>query len=737
MRLALYILICLLLTSAASQQGSFKISGQGTMTTNTGGPIVLVPATCSDIGVWCAASCAQTTPQGDGVQDMIVKAASGDTVLMPACPASANVTWTVPLGGWGAKNINLIGQGPGVTYINDNVPKAGCGPSPAGPTISVNNSGLTPPNTRGFRIANFTLNILNDPDVSCTRINVLTNSQSLRMDHIDFLGLGGPNSQCTMNTTTWVTSCAVQGQWDLPFTVDGAWGVIDHINVTPHGTGRLSQQSFKIVHRYGWGGQANTTSNYGDYSWYQPASWGTAQQMYLEDITDTAAAGAKLACEVPGGRCTLRHNHKVGGLALHGLDSGGRFRSTRQVEAYDNDFECDGDRFQNAVFTDPRGGTFIWFRNTLTRTGSTPTIASKCFVNIGAMDVFRVTDNFGPWGFCDGYGTWDHNEGITKASGVAGAGSTPDVLTVVPSPNWTPNEFVGYSITNLDNSGPCPWGRGQGGTVALDYSCSSPMPNNPTGPPASQIPGQRWGSFIISNTADTITSYNSRQQQNAANYYFQAVYNHNWTPGDRFTVQRAVNCLDGIGWGSGGLLQNQDINVQNSPITCAAPPVGSSGTCTTGNDVNQALDPAYSFLNQVDGQENNLFYVSPVGNPYVFANKNFYRGVQSPNVFDGTTGVGSGPLAQRPSTCTPGPPNPGGGYWPGVGWWATDQDTLYACTAPNTWTVHYKPYVYPHPLTQQPTLSFAGKLIATGDGHVAVVMPAVAELHRINRTKKK
>jgi hypothetical protein len=37
----------------------------------------------------------------------------------------------------------------------------------------------------------------------------------------------------------------------------------------------------------------------------------------------------------------------------------------------------------------------------------------------------------------------------------------------------------------------------------------------------------------------------------------------------------------------------------------------------------------------------------------------------------------------------------------GVGYFATDQGpqgTLYRCSATDTWTVHYIPYAYPHPL---------------------------------------
>lgn len=67
--------------------------------------------------------------------------------------------------------------------------------------------------------------------------------------------------------------------------------------------------------------------------------------------------------------------------------------------------------------------------------------------------------------------------------------------------------------------------------------------------------------------------------------------------------------------------------------------------------------------------------------------------------FNGTSGVGEGTLANRPSTCTK-----------GVGYWATDQGNwnqsgngagqgeLFTCSSTNTWTLAYTPYTYPHPL---------------------------------------
>jgi hypothetical protein len=37
----------------------------------------------------------------------------------------------------------------------------------------------------------------------------------------------------------------------------------------------------------------------------------------------------------------------------------------------------------------------------------------------------------------------------------------------------------------------------------------------------------------------------------------------------------------------------------------------------------------------------------------------------------------------------------------GAGFWATDENVLYKCTATNTWTEYYTPYTYPHPLRSE------------------------------------
>jgi hypothetical protein len=148
-----------------------------------------------------------------------------------------------------------------------------------------------------------------------------------------------------------------------------------------------------------------------------------------------------------------------------------------------------------------------------------------------------------------------------------------------------------------------------------------------------------------------------------------------------------------------------------SPPICIDQPSRSGGTLLSGSTpsptgwVNQTIDPSYEW--------NDSGYKPGFGNvtsdyAQIIANRDWYtdNSSGSPHAqtspsspFNGTSGVGFGTLANRPTTCTP-----------GVGYFATDQGSwnqsannfgqgqLFVCTAANTWTLNYTPYVYPHPL---------------------------------------
>jgi hypothetical protein len=147
-------------------------------------------------------------------------------------------------------------------------------------------------------------------------------------------------------------------------------------------------------------------------------------------------------------------------------------------------------------------------------------------------------------------------------------------------------------------------------------------------------------------------------------------------------------CLDGLGRGQTA----QSLNGANLPGRMNS----SKGTIAWPN---QYLEPIYAWMNSLPGILNTELRI---GDTSTTQNVDVF--IENAN-FNGTTGTGFGPLAARPSTCTPGPggtyyTSPTGSY--GVAYWATDSNSgngeLYVCSATNTWTGIYQPYTYPHPL---------------------------------------
>jgi hypothetical protein len=151
------------------------------------------------------------------------------------------------------------------------------------------------------------------------------------------------------------------------------------------------------------------------------------------------------------------------------------------------------------------------------------------------------------------------------------------------------------------------------------------------------------------------------------------------------------------GWGCRDQIGRSQDNSQWSHITSSA--------------YAQDLTPAY-FFDNIKGASTLFNPATSAGEAcdggvdmnatHIRADRDYYQQVSS---FNGTTGVGVGPLANRPATCTV-----------GVGYWATDQGEwnskvagpdgqLYRCTAPNTWSLHYIPYTYPHPMQGGPSVT--------------------------------
>jgi len=160
------------------------------------------------------------------------------------------------------------------------------------------------------------------------------------------------------------------------------------------------------------------------------------------------------------------------------------------------------------------------------------------------------------------------------------------------------------------------------------------------------------------------------------------------SPMDQNSDATGYACFDIVGRGQGDLLAG------NWPVD------GGSGKTNTTQGTNpatwprQKIEPWYQWLETKDAATNMATSVVFNGSSVV-ANKDFFAYTTS---FTGASGTGAGTHASRPATCTANSIAYPAGNSPGVGYWETDTNTLFVCTATNTWTQYYQPYQYPHPL---------------------------------------
>ena len=249
-------------------------------------------------------------------------------------------------------------------------------------------------------------------------------------------------------------------------------------------------------------------------------------------------------------------------------------------------------------------------------------------------------------------------------------------------------------ITGLSNHGTESSGRRRGGRQ-LEFYANSVICGN-TGGCQGVVP-------IRSGTSITFGNTINNRESPAHTWWNQYV---------AFSIYRIDLFTDVSPW-----LQCPGAYDQTSPVICLDQPNRRGGTYLSGSTPsptgwsNQVLEPAYEWDNS--GYNPVFGNVYPTGyGAYLQANRDWYTDnslgtpqaqTSATSPFNGTSGVGFGTLARRPSTCTT-----------GVGYWATDegswntsaqtyvggytQGRLYTCTATDTWTLYYTPYTYPHPL---------------------------------------
>jgi hypothetical protein len=153
-------------------------------------------------------------------------------------------------------------------------------------------------------------------------------------------------------------------------------------------------------------------------------------------------------------------------------------------------------------------------------------------------------------------------------------------------------------------------------------------------------------------------------------------------------------CMDQVGRGKGDMVNGSDFpNFVDALL----------GDITWPH---QALDPVYVWDNTYNAVPDESTDAIWGNTPTVVTieNRDYYLSLPNYSesaTFNGTAGIGSGSTTPTTSGAYPNAPNctagPGGNT-PGVGYWDTSNNTLYVCTATNTWTAYYTPYTYPHPL---------------------------------------
>ena len=419
---------------------------------------------------------------------------------------------------------------------------------------------------------------------------------------------------------------------------EDAWGVVDHNTFNNPGDVFPTAIHDTAYQGTGW---------YGDNSWAQADTFGSESAVYMENNTYVYTANGPFPTGCfdagEGGRLVFRFNTGCPFVGTHGLDSSGRYRSVRQWEVYNNSFTAQPNSNNNmytGVFM--RGGTGYVFSNIFTDTGlSTP------YITLIQLNSYRDTSGYAPWGYqgnyeaCDGRGPFDTNSGTTYASFTASSASSLDSTVATTSPGWSTNQWASGFTTNPT------------------YSLVDTTLN--------------WGSTIASNTSNTIVT-NFAAQGGAGPA-------HTASNGDAMQIRAAYPCTDQIGRGAGVYVSGTS---------------GTGGAPTPTAPINQALDPAYEWLNSLDGTTQSPAYtVGGTGYYHLHANRDYYGYASS---FTGVTGVGSGTLGARPATCTTGT-----AYWDtSEGTWnngASSSGALDKCTSTNTWTnAAYTPYTYPHPL---------------------------------------
>jgi hypothetical protein len=594
-------------------------------------PLILILLSCATTlvraqGTYTAASSAESDVNAV-INGPAHFAVNGDVIQIPCSPATSTWTATITV----TASITISGQGA--------TPNTGTSTFGAGTNCIT----LIDNNTNGplFYLAPTYASTNNVTTLQNLNIDPVSTSTAL-WSPIDVIGTATASGFPQVRIDNVIFGNSIQ--WNEGGnSSNAAWmirhddvvGVFDH-NTLPNG----STVEFYSANFSAWLG----VGQYGDNSWAQPDSYGTANNIFAEnnllyvnmEVNDCEIADSTFSNK-GGCRVVNRYNQVYCAncfqvVSVHGLDTSGRPRSGRHTESYQNTVSCTTGACQDLCSY--RGGTGLCW-------GNTATVQGSAFWNqVFDVAVYRTVYNNAPFGACGGLNSldsWDTNDNTVYYSGTITSTSNGNQTMTDTSENWSSNQFIPngapYSVNDTTHS---------------------------------------FTAEISSNTANSLTMKGSIPEQ--AN---------NFSPGDNYQIIRSTVCADQAGRGAGNYISG------TSPSPSSA--------------LNEALDPIYEWNNSMQKAASN--FSTATGR--VIANRDYYttntkgspieqaspttpfNGSTTCNAGSGnyTCGIGFGTLANRPAACSV-----------QVGYFATDTNTLYECLTANTWTASYTPYTYPHPL---------------------------------------
>ncbi|HEY3760395.1 MAG TPA: hypothetical protein VGN23_01430 [Verrucomicrobiae bacterium] len=315
----------------------------------------------------------------------------------------------------------------------------------------------------------------------------------------------------------------------------------------------------------------------GDESYAYPPTYGlnSTNALYVEDNYFTNLMGFVAsvgACDGEGGaRMVFRYNTVWNDcFNNHGTESGGRLRSERSFEIYGNTFTYGSNASGYPCFAAAliRGGSGVIFSNT----------ANGYYAFVTLRSYRYTTAYCGQWEpFCGASGVtaWDSNSPTLYLSGVS-AGPNGATYLQVTGANWTPNQWYGYTVMDINNGLFAP---------------------------------------ITSNTSNTIYYIGSDSASASIVAGTPLTFNN----GDGFQIHLVYAALDQPGRGSGDFIRDDGMTSQNNLYTIDT---------VTGvpSWPREALEPIYSWGNTLSGANTEL----SSSYPGVLSGRDYYNDTPKP-----------------------------------------------------------------------------------------------------------